>query len=342
MIARFAVLLLLSFVPVAADGFDDAMLNVLRESKASGIAVSVVSKDGFVLERGYGTFRHSAQTATPNTPFPIGEIGDTFTAATVAVLVVEGKLNLEQPIRELYPDFNVIDPYISQKTTLRDLVVQRTGLARDDNSTVPVEGALRQLHEAAPWRTTAWREPALDHLVRAVVAKTTGQGWKDFFTDRFLRPMEMQGTVVAEGYTEDAVDNRLIFGAPQRAQREMSTISDLGRWMRMLLAEGRLGNKPIMHPQAAVSIAQPYIPASNARPESQIVPGYGDFRGRGLGWNIMRAGTDKVIGQRGVVGDTSVVVLMVPARWRGVAVVVSGGGADTADYVANTLMWTEG
>jgi CubicO group peptidase (beta-lactamase class C family) len=55
-----------------------------------------------------------------------------FTATGLALLVDEGKLEWDAPVREMLPEFRLRDPVASEQATLRDLLTHRTGLPRHD------------------------------------------------------------------------------------------------------------------------------------------------------------------------------------------------------------------
>jgi CubicO group peptidase (beta-lactamase class C family) len=47
-----------------------------------------------------------------------------------AILVDDGTLRWDEPIRKYLPDFQLHDPWISEHVTLRDVLANRTGLSR--------------------------------------------------------------------------------------------------------------------------------------------------------------------------------------------------------------------
>ena len=53
-------------------------------------------------------------------------------AIGLALLVDEGKLEWDVPVREILPEFKLKDQVASEQCTLRDLLTHRTGLPRHD------------------------------------------------------------------------------------------------------------------------------------------------------------------------------------------------------------------
>ena len=54
------------------------------------------------------------------------------TAAAIGILVDEGKLGWDDPVRRHIPEFEVKDPWVSREMTIRDLLTHRGGLPNTD------------------------------------------------------------------------------------------------------------------------------------------------------------------------------------------------------------------
>jgi CubicO group peptidase (beta-lactamase class C family) len=64
--------------------------------------------------------------------FAIASCSKAFTAMDLALLVEDGKLEWDKPVRHYMPQFRLHDPIATEYTTARDLVGHRTGLPRHD------------------------------------------------------------------------------------------------------------------------------------------------------------------------------------------------------------------
>jgi len=62
------------------------------------------------------------------------------TATALALLVDEGRLDWDMPVRAVLPEFRLRDPVTTEQASLRDLLTHRTGLPRHDG--VHVDGHL--------------------------------------------------------------------------------------------------------------------------------------------------------------------------------------------------------
>ena len=79
------------------EGFDAVVAQAMTDWKVPGVALAVVQNGEVILLKGYG-FRDvkNQLPVTPKTLFAIGSITKSFTVATLATLVDEGKLDWDR------------------------------------------------------------------------------------------------------------------------------------------------------------------------------------------------------------------------------------------------------
>jgi serine-type D-Ala-D-Ala carboxypeptidase/endopeptidase len=78
-------------------------------------------------------------TAKPDSVFEIGSISKTFTALILAQMVEQGKVRLDEPVRELLPPGTVSKPVSGAEITLLDLSDQHSGLPRMPDNFHPTD-----------------------------------------------------------------------------------------------------------------------------------------------------------------------------------------------------------
>ncbi len=107
--------------PVGAAGIEPLLKRDLPRELPRGMGVVVgVVKHGERRVLAYGT-------AHTDSIYQIGSITKTFTGLLLAQMVVEGKVRLDEPVRELLPAGTVRKPD-GREITLRDLATHRSGL----------------------------------------------------------------------------------------------------------------------------------------------------------------------------------------------------------------------
>ena len=134
-------------------GFDTFAAAIMAKWKVPGLAIAVVRDGAVIYSRGLG-FRDLDKKlpVTPHTIFGIGSCSKAFTAATMGILVDEGKIEWDKPVRDYLPTFRLSDEIVSDRITPRDLLTHRTGLPRQADMAIGADGmwsSLRKMLGAA-------------------------------------------------------------------------------------------------------------------------------------------------------------------------------------------------
>ena len=136
---------------------------------------------------------------TPDTLFAVGSTTKAFTTAAMAMLVDEGKMAWDDPVRRHIEYFHLADPAADSMVTLRDLVCHRTGLARHDelwaNSPWSREEILRHIGRVPLDRgfRAAWQYQNIMFLAAGVaVGHASGMSWDQFIARRIFEPLGMK------------------------------------------------------------------------------------------------------------------------------------------------------
>ena len=112
----------------APKGLHNALDRLTTEGRFSG-AVVVRGAEGVRFARGYGLADpFTGRAFAPDTPVDSGSIAKPVTAAAVLLLVREGKLDLDAPVRRYLPEY----PHPS--TTVRHLLAHSAGLTIDESA----------------------------------------------------------------------------------------------------------------------------------------------------------------------------------------------------------------
>ncbi len=104
----------------------------LAPSTGAGVSIGVI-EHGVRRVFCYGT-------AKPESIFEIGSMSKTFTGIILAQMVKQGKVSLDEPVRELLPAGTVTKP-TGPEITLLDLATQHSGLPRMPDNFNPADGA---------------------------------------------------------------------------------------------------------------------------------------------------------------------------------------------------------
>lgn len=147
---------------------------------------------------------------TPDALFLPGSIGKLYTATLVMMLVDEGTLDLDTPIRTYLPDFEVADHHARDVVTPRDLLTHTSGFdgdhftdtgRGDDALALYVAGCADLPQIAAPGAIWSYSNSGYSILGR-IVEVLLGTTFEDALRDRIFAPLGLEHTV---SFADDAI-----------------------------------------------------------------------------------------------------------------------------------------
>ncbi len=264
-----------------------------------GMSVAVVRSDGVVFSGGFGATRLGGdEVVTADTVFGVGSVTKPITAMSAALLVDEGKLAWDEPVRTWMPDFRLQDPYASLHATPRDLLAHRTGLPRHDLVWYGSGNSRARLIELLPYlafRHELRAEFEYTNLMYAVagflVGEVAGSTYEEFVASRVFEPLGMadsgfvppSGTGTARPHALDS-DGELVEipmfagGSVAPAAGLYSSANDLARLLRMVLGRGAFEGGRMLSEEALMETLTPQIALRNLGPRELPITNYG------LGW----------------------------------------------------------
>ena len=112
-------------------GLDNYVNKALKDWDVPGVAIAIIKDDKIVFAKGYGVREiGKPDKVDERTLFAIGSSTKAFTAASIAMLVDDGKIRWDDPATKYLPDFQLYDPTVTREMTVRDLLTHRIGLER--------------------------------------------------------------------------------------------------------------------------------------------------------------------------------------------------------------------
>lgn len=254
------------------DGFDESMQKILLDWNVPGIGVGVVQNSELIFAKGYGFRDHGAKLPfTPDTLFPIASNTKLFTAVAAGLLVEEGLLSWDRPIRENVPSIRFFNDALNNTVTLRDMLAHRTGINRHDSmwfrsdfSRKDMFDRLRHMEPSDPLRQNFVYNNVMYAAVGHATELLTGQTWEMLVRQRLLEPIGMHNSVFsmpemlakddfATPYTERRNSTEL-FQLPRYehmvgagpAGGLNSSLGDMARWLATLMDDGKWQDKQII------------------------------------------------------------------------------------------------
>lgn len=219
------------------DAFVTACMAAWPDQPALGIAVV---KDGqAVLAKGYGVkVQGQAAKADEHTLFAIASNTKNVTSACLAMLVDEGKVKWDEPVRTYLPGFTLSDPYIGEHITVRDTISHRAGFGlgagdllfwpNTDRTRAEVVAQAAFVPIEDGFRAHYHYCNLMFVIAGAVLEKVSGMAWEDFVQTRVLDKVGMTETVPLARLADPAKSAlpHARVGPPLRYQGAMTQIAD--------------------------------------------------------------------------------------------------------------------
>ncbi len=275
--------------------FDAYMAKVLKDWNVPGIGVGIVKGDKLVFAKGYG-FRDYGQKL-PYSPATLQQIASNtklFTAIAAGLLVEEGKLTWDKPVRESVPAIKFYNNELDNTVTLRDMLSHRTGITRHDAIWYQSDDTRKQLFDKVkylepqePLRQTFLYNNLMYAAAGYLIELQSGQTWEEFLRERVFKPLEMTSTVFSIAdmlkqaepgvpYTEKRDTFELYkipyyedIGGVAPCGAIISNIQDMSHWLAALMNDGVYNGKQVLPPAVLKATLEPAISIPNTAAEAR-------------------------------------------------------------------------
>jgi CubicO group peptidase (beta-lactamase class C family) len=322
-----------------------------------GAALAIVEGDEIVCLRAFG------EAITPQTPFFIGSLTKSFTALAVMQLVEDGKIDLDAPIQQYLPWFQMTNPQASAQMTVRHLLIQNSGLSQsvgmiplaefdaEPNATERLTRRLATVELARPIGS-AWEYSNMNYnILGLIIEAASGETYESYIQNHIFTPLEMQHSHTSKADARRdhlAVGHRFWFGTPLPepdlpvplgslpSGQLISSAEDMAHYLIAYLNDGRYRDTQVLSPEG---IAELHRPAVQAASMGVKMGAYG------MGWFVETTERGTRLWHNGQVPDYFAYMTLLPEQNRGLVLLVNanqmmmnfallGFGEDTATLLA--------
>jgi CubicO group peptidase (beta-lactamase class C family) len=281
------------------NGFDQYMEKTLKEWNTPGACVGIVIKDKLVFAQGYGYRDYEKKLpVTPNTLYQIASNTKLFTTIAVGVVVDQGKLAWDKPVKDYVPSIEFYNDELNNTVTIHDMLSHRTGISRhdliwykSDFTRKELFGKLKYLEPSQPLRQGFLYNNLMYASSGYIVELLTGKVWEDFVHENILTPLNMHSTV----FSINDMTRQPDYGVPYDEKRDtdilyripfyeetgglgpagsmISNVNDMSHWLIALMNNGRYEGKQVLPSEAVKASLTPSV----ALPNVQLERGYGEI-----------------------------------------------------------------
>lgn len=195
---------------------DEIMKNYIGENKdIPGAAISIVKDGEIIFEKGYGFADIEKQKSIDpkQTVFEAASISKEYTWTAMMQLVEQGKVHLQDDIRDYLPD-GYLDLAYPDKVSILDLMNHTAGfedtteelLTTDPNKVIPLKDYLSDQHEQPtqvfrPGTVTAYSNYGTS-LAGYIIERVTGEDFATYMQANILDQLEMNLSSFQTDYSD--------------------------------------------------------------------------------------------------------------------------------------------
>lgn len=333
------------------NALDSYIADAVLKFDQPGLAVGIVKDGELIFSKGYGKLDLAKpEPVTPNSVFYCASISKAFTACAIGLLVDEGKLSFDDPVRKHLPEFKTPDDHVTEHFLIKDLLCHRSGWITFDGDllwygTKYTQAEILARHANEPltheFRTEFGYSNLMFIAAAQLIERVSGMTWDRFITERIFQPLQMDRSRVEtsdlagmtdvalphvrKGQDPDAPQHSMPYQALQGADGAcgvMSTVNDLAKWDAMWANEGKLGDKTFLSEDSYATITGMHLAMGGRRD------------GAGLGWFLETNHGETVITHSGGMPGFILNHAVVPDK--DLAVIALGNGESYSVFAITT------
>jgi CubicO group peptidase (beta-lactamase class C family)/D-alanyl-D-alanine dipeptidase len=306
------------YAPVA-QALEAFITQQMTDKGIPAVSIALVDDQRIVWARGFGfADPRDSLPASATTVYRVGSVSKLLTGLGVMQLVEQGRVSLDTPITKYLPDFTPHNPF-GASVTLRELLAHRSGLPLEppvgsyfDSSGASLEATVASLSSAAlvykPGTRTKYSSAGIA-TAGYVIEETAGIPFEAYMQHSVLDPAGMRSSAFAETATLAphvamgtmwTYEGRR-FPAPTFPFGEVpavslyTTVTDLGRFLSMLFANGHGPAGDIVRPASLAEMWRPQYDTAGEGVRFGLTFAMSQFDGRrrfGHGGSVYGFGTE--------------------------------------------------
>jgi len=187
----------------------DALFIRYNNTNTPGCAVGVIKDGRFVYKKCFGMANLDyCIPITADSRFELASVSKQFTAACIALLNLDGKLNFDDDVRKFIPEL----PDYGSVITIKHLLYHTSGL-RDCSSILHLRGNSEKQHSKKETFDIIYRQMCLNFrpgekylysnsgyvLLAEVVARISKNKFSEYIHDHIFSPLGMLNTIIDDG-----------------------------------------------------------------------------------------------------------------------------------------------
>jgi CubicO group peptidase (beta-lactamase class C family) len=282
------------------NGLDEYMAKTLKDWNVPGACIGIVKNNKLVFAKGYGYRDYGKKLpVTPNTLYQIASNTKLFTTVAMGMLVQDGKIEWDKPIRDFVPSIKFYNNELENTITIHDMLSHRTGVSRHDLIWYKSDFTRKQLYEklqylepSQPLRQGFLYNNMMYASAGYIIELLSQKKWEDFVREHIFTPLSMNSTV----FSIEDMKKQDDYGVPYNEKRDTTTlyqipfyeetgglgpagsiisnVENMSHWLIALMNGGKYEGKQVLPSDALRSSLEPSV----ALPNTSIEKGYTEIQ----------------------------------------------------------------
>lgn len=326
---------------------DQYFAKMVEDWDVPSASIGIV-KDGELVFRGNYGVKEIGKKDKPDagTNYAIASNSKAFTSAILGMLVDEGKLKWDDKVRKYLPYFALYDSWVSENTTIRDLLSHRVGLGtfsgdviwyKSDLTSEEIVKRVKYIPPAYKFRAGYGYSNVMYIAAGEVIKAVTGKTWAENVNDRIFKPLGMDRTVT----NPDKLENIGNYATPHGREDEknipidwvnweeigalggvISNVEDLSKWVILNLNNGVYKGDTLFSKNVRNTV---WTPHNNHRVDLTKPNDFNrHFNAYGLGWGLSDYHGNLKVGHTGGYDGMITAITLIPDENLGVIVLTNG------------------
>ena len=356
-------------VPPSEPDLRETLSQILDHWGSPGALVSVVRGGETVFLEGFGSTMAEGGTAvSPKTLAPVQSVSKSFTAVALSMLVEDGLIEWDAPVKRYIPEFEFGGDYVTEHVTVRDLMAHRAGtpflMGGWEPSGYSIDDILRDLRTEVPtiqFRAGVYYSQVGMALLGEVIQRVTGQPWSDLVDERILQPLSMTSSfsddlelIETMGPLDEIPDLMKTVSRSEAGLEDVpwlrysdlwwpggaliTNAEDMTKFMAFLLNDGFIDGESLLAADLISETMSPTeIPGLDViATQEPIMAPRAEIVAYGLGWVAHEEFGRKIV-EHGGAGRSTATVALIPEAGLGVFVVTNASFGDESARLVSAM-----
>ncbi|HRN62201.1 MAG TPA: serine hydrolase [Gammaproteobacteria bacterium] len=356
----------------SVERIDAEVRAAIERYRLPGIAVGVIERGEVVFARGYGeAAAGTGDPVTAETMFKIASNSKAMTAALLARLVDQGKLEWTDPVVKHLPDFRMHDDWVTREMQVRDLLIHNSGLGAGAGDLMlwpepnlftraDVIRGLRHLKPVYSFRSRYAYDNTLYIVAGEVAAAAGGAPYDELVRRELFEPLGLDRCRVGEWRRDTAgsvaqphrrgedgrpvvsrEDGEVIPDVPMMAAGGIRcSLDDMLAWVRMWLQPERFGldgeGRPWLSARQREEVWKAHMPMPLSRRMRDWDGSH--YSAYGYGWRLTDVDGTWKVSHTGTLSGMYSAVTLLPEQDAGFVILINGNADEARTVLSQVLV----